>query len=136
MKTMNGNRSFDRIYRINCNRMDRMGGFPGQITGGEVPVGLGMTRLNTLNHAWSGLITLKTGVIFCPCARVFAHGHYVDITRTRRGQNGDWKGKRESGLHRLPPLGRKIFRGRFEPGGWFVLLPGVWERLGSPRAQR
>ncbi|MDB6064382.1 MAG: hypothetical protein JWR26_590 [Pedosphaera sp.] len=68
MKTANRNWNFDRIYRINSNRMYRMGvGLPGGITGGESPVGLKLlllTRLNTLKHAWSGLITLKSGVIF------------------------------------------------------------------------
>ncbi|MDB6064406.1 MAG: hypothetical protein JWR26_614 [Pedosphaera sp.] len=38
------------------------------------PMGLGIiTRLNTLNHSWSGLVTLKSWVFFV--SLVFAHGH-------------------------------------------------------------
>jgi hypothetical protein len=75
METGNGNRNFDRIYR-----MDRMGVFAhgqhGEIIGGELPPGLEISRLISLNLAWSGLVSLNAGIIFCVCTRVFPHGHH------------------------------------------------------------
>jgi hypothetical protein len=49
---------------------DLMSAKRGRITGCEVPKGLGITRLISLDHAWSGLVTLNSGVFFwCPCGR-------------------------------------------------------------------
>ena len=104
---------------------------PRGITGGELPVGLGITRLNTLNHAWSGLITLNTGIFLCPCGRPPADCHQGACARgflhtgvSTRAPQGH--GRAELGLgqqsggeftslttasYRLPPLlGEKFSR--------------------------
>ncbi|MDB6066776.1 MAG: hypothetical protein JWR26_2984 [Pedosphaera sp.] len=48
---------------------DLMSAKRGRMTGCELPIGLGITRLISLDHAWSGLVTLSSGVFFCVCTR-------------------------------------------------------------------
>ncbi|MDB6067716.1 MAG: hypothetical protein JWR26_3924 [Pedosphaera sp.] len=58
----------DRTQRVAWGAVS-MGSVQGRINGCGFPVGLGITRLNTLNHSWSGLVTLKSWVFFGPCVR-------------------------------------------------------------------
>ncbi|MDB6067286.1 MAG: hypothetical protein JWR26_3494 [Pedosphaera sp.] len=63
-------------------------GCPGRMTTGcKGPVGLGITRLNTLNHAWSGLITLKTGVFFVSLRTATVH---TATPYCRQARGGIW----------------------------------------------
>ncbi|MDB6065450.1 MAG: hypothetical protein JWR26_1658 [Pedosphaera sp.] len=98
----------------------------GRMAGCEMPAGLEITRLISLDHACSGLVTLKSGVIFwCPCgwppctrgSRCAKPGTARDtaITRTRNGRvglgtaNGGEFTSLATASYRLPPLGRKKF---------------------------
>ncbi|MDB6068453.1 MAG: hypothetical protein JWR26_4661 [Pedosphaera sp.] len=86
-----------------------MGAFRGRITGCGLPTGLDITRLNTLNHAWSGLVTLNSGVFFwCFHTGVFAHGHYADCHHgacARPPGDGHWSGGWKKPGHAFVPLG-------------------------------
>jgi hypothetical protein len=119
--------------------------FPARITCCEVPIGLEMTRLISLDHAWSGLITLKSWVFFwCPCGRppstrgtmVLADGHRA------QGYHWSWGWKRPcfcTDLHRLRTASNgldRVFWGLYIISG--VLAHGHFcgEQHGRARTDR
>ncbi|MDB6063840.1 MAG: hypothetical protein JWR26_48 [Pedosphaera sp.] len=109
-----------------------IGAFKGRMTiGCELPAGLGMTRLNTLDYAWSGLLTLKSWMFFC----VLADGHQGACASTPG--DGQWSGGRKRPSHAFAPLGNGLERLRTAWIGFFgayMFFPGVCTR--PPRCLR
>jgi hypothetical protein len=104
-----------------------IGAFQGRIAGCELPTGLGITRLSTLNHAWSGLVTLNSGVFFwCFHTGVFAHGSRCAKHRAARDRH---YADCHHGACARPPGDRHWSEGWKKPGHAFAPL-GIVPQVG------